>query len=238
MKALILSDLHSNIIALEAIWEKEKGSDFICCTGDLVDWGPYPKEVINWIQAHDVLTTQGNHDQWVSMNYRRGDIGDVVPREKRGWENHNAACLSEADIYYLENLPESVTFELDGILYGMTHLVHEYDEILSLHAYEEFRANRFDHVAYTRLILGHTHRQTVRYLSDELLWLNPGSISYRRRDDPDQTAHYMTIENGRIHFHRLEYDFKPLYRITQTLPIKKGHKNGALRFWQPQSTKK
>lgn len=234
MKALILSDIHSNILALEAIWAKEKDSDFICCTGDLVDWGPHPKEVIEWIQTHDVPTTKGNHDAWVSINFRRGDIGEAVPLAERGWEHHNAALLSEADTFYLENLPESLTFELDGITYGMTHLVHEYDEIVSLNAYETFRAERFDNIEYTRLILGHTHRQAVRILSDDLLWLNPGSISYRRRDDPDQTAHYMTIVDGRIHFHRLTYNFKPLYRLSKTLPIKTSHKESALHSWGPR----
>lgn len=234
MKALILSDIHSNFLALEAIWAKEKDSDFICCTGDLVDWGPHPQEVIAWIQTHDVPTTKGNHDEWVSINFRRGDMGEAVPLAERGWEHHNAALLSEADIFYLENLPESLTFELDGITYGMTHLVHEYDEIVSLHAYETFRAERFDHIDYTRLILGHTHRQAIRHLSNDLLWLNPGSVSYRRRDDPDQTAHYMTIVDGRIHLHRLPYNFKPLYQLTNTLPIKTYHKESALRFWEPR----
>ncbi len=36
-----------------------------------------------------------------------------------------------------------------------------------------------------RLVIGHTHRQAVRYLSDSPLWLNPGSVSYRRFDDLD-----------------------------------------------------
>lgn len=233
MKTLILSDIHSNIIALEAIWVQEKDSDFICCTGDLVDWGPHPQEVIAWIKTHDVLTTQGNHDQWVCMNYRQGNIGKTVPLKKRGWEHHNAAKLSEADIRYLESLPEAVTFELDGIHYGLTHLVKGYDELVSLHAYEQFRQKRFGGTPFTRLILGHTHRQAIRYLDNDLLWLNPGSVSYRRQDDPDQTAHYMTIVNGRIQFHRLDYDFSPLYKATQKIAIKEGHKTVASQFWKP-----
>ena len=237
MKALILSDIHSNIVALEAIWAQEKDCDFICCTGDLVDWGPHPKEVIDWIQAHDVLTTQGNHDQWVSMNYRRGDIGTAVALKKRGWEHHNAAQLSEADIRYLESLPEAVTFEFDGIQYGLTHLVKDYDELLSLHQFEQFRQHRFGGKPFSRLILGHTHRQAIRYLDDDLLWLNPGSVSYRRRDDPDQTAHYMTITNGRIQFHRLDYDFSSLYKFVQKIEIKEQHKTSASRFWKPKKGK-
>lgn len=49
MKALILSDIHSNIYALEAIWNKERDSDLILCAGDLVDYGPFPQEVLAWV---------------------------------------------------------------------------------------------------------------------------------------------------------------------------------------------
>ena len=43
MKALIISDIHSNIYGLEAVYKKEKDSDIIYCAGDLVDYGPFPK---------------------------------------------------------------------------------------------------------------------------------------------------------------------------------------------------
>ena len=65
MKTLIISDLHSNIYALEAIWNKERDSDIVYCAGDLVDYGPYPKEVLNWVQSHNVHCVQGNHDRGI-----------------------------------------------------------------------------------------------------------------------------------------------------------------------------
>jgi predicted phosphodiesterase len=83
------------------------------------------------------------------------------------------------------------------------------------------------------LILGHTHRQAVRYLSDDVLWLNPGSASYRRRDDPDQTAHYATIVDGRISLHRLDYHRSPLYQAVQSLAINDLEKQSGLRIFQP-----
>ena len=55
MKALILSDLHSNIHALEAIWARERDSDAIYCAGDLVDYGPFPNEVLDWVRQRRVV---------------------------------------------------------------------------------------------------------------------------------------------------------------------------------------
>ena len=62
----------------------------------------------------------------------------------------------------------------------------------------------------TRLILGHSHRQTVCHFRGDRLFLTPGSISYRRSDDPDKTAHYALILDGEIVLKALSYDLTPL----------------------------
>lgn len=213
MKALVLSDIHSNIHALEAIWAQEYDSDLICCTGDLVDYGPCPAEVIAWIQAHDVWCVQGNHDRFLAFIFRESKELNQLPVEERAWVHHNASLLGESEIRFLEELPQQMCFELDGIHYGLRHLYRDYEEIVSLHAFNEFITNNFTEPKpgpIQRLILGHTHRQAVRYLSNEELWLNPGSVSYRRKDDPDQTTHYATIIDGHISLERLSYDIRPV----------------------------
>jgi putative phosphoesterase len=223
MKVLILSDIHSNIYALEAIWKKERDCSLIYCVGDLVDYGPYPKQVLDWIRAHQVKCVQGNHDQWVVMNGQDASSLRRIPYQERGWVHHNASLLDQSDFEFLTQLPKSIVFDLDGITYAMTHLYHDYEEIVSLYAYHQF-LNREFYCAETdsihRLILGHTHRQAVRYLSDQTLWLNPGSVSYRRRDDPDQSAHYAIITDGTIQLRRLSYDLAPLRRDIESIRLK------------------
>ncbi len=234
MKTLIISDVHSNIYALEAIWSQEQDSDLIICTGDLVDYGPFPKEVLDWARAHEVICTQGNHDRWVALCCRAGNILPAVPPAERAWAHHNAALLDGDDILYLEQFPLAVTCELDRATWGMTHLYQEYEEIVSLHAYRQFCAEIFPLVGppdITRLILGHTHRQATRYLSDETMWLNPGSVSYRRRDDPDQAAHYATITDGVISLRRLDYDLEPLRRAVEQVSLKETEMEAGRRFF-------
>jgi len=237
MKALILSDLHSNIYALEAIWKKEQDSDAVFCAGDVVDYGPYPCEVLDWLRAHQVHCVQGNHDAWVAQNYRQGNGLAGIPAADREWVHLTVEQMDEADVLFLENLPQVLTFELDGIVYGLKHNFREYNEIVSLHAYHEFRLNTFDSSLsnrISRLIFGHTHRQSVRYLSDEYLWLNPGSSSYRRKDDPDQSAHYATIIDGKISLKRLEYDISPLYHAIQQIELKEAEMRVAHFYFGPR----
>jgi putative phosphoesterase len=237
MKALIISDIHSNIYALEAIWAQEQDSDVVYCAGDLVDYGPYPQEVLDWVRAHPITCVQGNHDQFVALRYRSGHTSEHVPVAERAWVHHNAGLLDEEEIVFLEQLPQAITFELDGMTYGITHMYRDYEEIVSLHAWEQFRAQTFNPVNgadVTRLIFGHTHRQAIRYLSDTLLWLNPGSVSYRRRDDPDQTAHYATITDGVLSLRRLPYDVAPLRRYVRGVSLKESEIRVAERFFGPR----
>jgi len=234
MKALIISDLHSNIYALETIWAQEQDSDVIYCTGDLVDYGPYPREVLDWIQTFGVVCTQGNHDRWMIETYRAGKLLDRLPIKKRAWIHHNASLLNEEYITFLESLPEAIDFQLDGINYGMVHLYQDYTEIVSLHAYQEFCRQTFNgcsNPVFSRLIFGHTHRQGIRYLSDDALWVNPGSASYRRPDDPDQTAHYATITNGVISLKRLTYDLSLLQKYIRGVRLQKAELQVAKRFF-------
>jgi hypothetical protein len=86
-----------------------------------------------------------------------------------------------------------------------------------------------------RLIFGHTHYQAVHYLSNQELWLNPGSASYRptrQSDDFTQDAHYMAIEDGTIKIKQVEYDLTPLFAAVQNVRLKEKHIQAAHRFFK------
>ena len=82
MKALVVSDIHSNIYALQAIWEQEHDSDVIYCAGDLVDYGPFPSEVIQWVREHEVICVGGNHDAWVVLHDRQCPNLWTIPEDE------------------------------------------------------------------------------------------------------------------------------------------------------------
>ena len=60
MRIAIISDVHANLAALAAITEPY---DLLLCLGDLVDYGPQPREAIRWVRERACKVVRGNHDQ-------------------------------------------------------------------------------------------------------------------------------------------------------------------------------
>ncbi|WP_028551268.1 metallophosphoesterase family protein [Paenibacillus sp. UNC451MF] len=223
MKALIISDIHSNIYSIRAIWEQESDSDIIYCTGDLVDSGPFPNEVIDWVRKQHVVCTKGNHDERVIAHYQSSTKMEDLPSNKRNWAYHNASRLNDEEIAFLQRLPETVEFHMDGIHYCMKHQFGpKYETIESIYQFRQFwstyTTETKNHAHAKRIILGHTHWQAVHYLKDDELWINPGSTSYRptrQKEDRSQDAHYITITDGQIHIKSVDYDVTPVIQAAE-----------------------
>ncbi len=64
MKYLVLSDIHANPYALEAI---DESRDAVVCLGDIVDYGPDPSPCIEFFRRDGVLRVRGNHDNAVAF---------------------------------------------------------------------------------------------------------------------------------------------------------------------------
>ncbi len=201
MKLLILSDLHANLPALEAVWQAEGDADLIYCGGDLVDYGDDPHGVIEWCREHHVLSVKGNHDADVVEAFRdpEGVLARVGEAEFR-WIRETCAQLTEDDIAYLDILPQVLDFTADGYRYRLTHKFNYPLTYVCPRYAAGFDAFVKDVPADMpfRLILGHTHRQTVFTLPGDRVWMNPGSTSFRQADDPDISAHYAVIKDGKI----------------------------------------
>ena len=211
MKLLVISDIHSNIWALKKILDTEKGFDLICCAGDLVDYGTAPVQVVDCMrQFSSGMLVQGNHDLHTANIWKQGHFWDVAPEDFK-WVHYNCQRLDENRIHYLEQLPLHATFEADGYVYMIQHQYdNAYGFIESRHQFDEFwkehGAPEYADSKKRRMIFGHTHRQCIHILGEDMLWLNPGSVSYRRPDDPDKTAHYAVIDNGEIRLCQVPYD--------------------------------
>src|SRR5438128_13564 len=62
MRIAVVSDIHSNLTALEAVLKSMGSVDAVWCLGDFVGYGPWPNECISLLRAHDVQAIAGNHD--------------------------------------------------------------------------------------------------------------------------------------------------------------------------------
>lgn len=61
MRILVISDLHGNWAALEAV--AAVPHDAVLCLGDIVGYGPQPAECLRWLRARGAHIVQGNHDR-------------------------------------------------------------------------------------------------------------------------------------------------------------------------------
>ena len=188
--------------------------------------------MIRWFREHDVKTVYGNHDEEMIQLYDacNGNVSDVPP-EAYCWAHHNCNLLTREDIEYLKSLPKTLDFEADGFYYRITHMYIGRERPQSVCQYDNFinemPPERQD--LPLRLVLGHSHRQAICQLRGERLWMNPGSVSYRRPDDPDKTAHYAVIQDGEISLRAVEYCRTPLLQATLDLALAQTLREDQLR---------
>lgn len=210
MKILVISDVHSNIWALQAVLQAEQGFDLLVCAGDYVDYGIAPCETIALTRSlpHTVLV-HGNHDTLLTQIYASGEYLTKKGHDFK-WSHDNCLKMSPQDIAFLEGLPTHQYFEADGVHYLVQHQYKsDYTTVECRFQFDQFWAEHAPEVprdARRCMIFGHSHRQAIHYLSSDRLWLNPGSVSYRRPDDPEKTAHYAVIEDGQISLRQVPYD--------------------------------
>ncbi len=207
MRVLILADIHGNMPALSEIAARESW-DLMICLGDLVDYGPWPDEVIDFIMENADYTVMGNHDYSLALH---GDCGcspeyvALTMYSRKATENR----VNDLIRSYLASLPEKLEIDLDG---KRLHLVHGsirnplYGFIAPFLNDEDILKEMQD--ASGIVIFGHSHIEMQRELRDDLIIINPGSVGFPRGNDPRTS--YIIYENGRFHQKRLEYDIEKM----------------------------
>ncbi len=218
MKILLLSDIHANLTALEAVLaevEQAGSVDAIWVSGDTVGYGPDPNECIELVRDSADMVVAGNHE--------------LAAIGKMSTENFNANAAAAAD--WTENsLTASVAEYIAGLPLRLEHgdftLVHGsprdpvWEYLLSD---DGFRAN-LDHFETPGCVVGHSHLQflvrmpqdaaiAVRSeqdvevaVGDDRFFINPGSVGQPRDGDP--RAAFAIYDEGEraVTFKRVEYD--------------------------------
>jgi putative phosphoesterase len=210
VRILVVSDIHANWPALEAIDEPH---DVCLCLGDLVDYGPDPSECVRWAMKHADHAIRGNHDHGVAQGVPvSGDHGyRYLTRASRPlqWKG-----LSADERTYLLQLPLTKRITLDGKRFLMVHGTPRdpLDEYLMRDP--EAWAKRVENSDADIVCVGHSHMQ-FNLLAGNVVVLNPGSVGQPRDGDP--RAAYAVIEDGRIELKRVSYSLDDAaYRIERT----------------------
>ncbi len=214
----IISDVHANLPALEAVLGELTNLDLhrIVCCGDLVDYAPWPTEVIKRIQDMGILSVMGNHDAAVAGLFP----ADAFTADALATSNWTKGTLSLADVEFLTGLEQVHTEEEFVIFHGsLRGPLWEYMHDLYV-AEENFRL-------LTRPVglFGHSHiqggyaslsgmvrridpRRTLKIVPGGKYMINPGSVGQPRDGDPRAAYALLELERGRgsVTFKRVSYD--------------------------------
>lgn len=225
MRFLILSDIHSNWDALQAVLRhvRRKRYDRVAFLGDAVGYGASPNAVLNWIHGlgPTAAIVRGNHDR-VCSGLDSGDYFNRYAREASAWTLDR---LDDRNLEYLRSFsegPREITPNA-AICHGSS-----FDE--DAYIFSVYDANQaFDSLPHKIIFFGHTHvptlfsqqvengqqtlrarlltgRRTVIDLEEKARYLiNPGSVGQPRDRDPRASYAIYDEESRRMYLYRVTY---------------------------------
>ena len=218
MVIVLVSDIHANLIALEAVLETLPVYDQLWCMGDTIGYGPQPNECLTYMQGLGTHVLTGNHDL-ACVGKVPLDIFNDDARIANEW---NGRQLTPELRAYLEARSEKLVAEHDATLAHASPRDPIWEYIVDL---DIARAN-LRHFTTSLCLVGHTHVPTifaqhpdgqtefrVGKHGDELKLqpgsryiLNPGSVGQPRDGDPRAAYALWDTEARTIRFGRIGYD--------------------------------
>jgi putative phosphoesterase len=212
MKILIISDIHANYPALQAVLEKEGNYDKMIFLGDVVDYGPHPKECLTFIKENADYYVRGNHDNALGYNVDCNCMGTFREYSIATREWHKT-LLDENDKQFLKNMPVLNKAHLDGKSFFLAHASPTGD--ISKYLNENEIVNELDDIIAEYILIGHTHVQYEKKVDYNLI-VNPGSVGLARDGGE---ACYAIFENGKITLKRINYDVDETIRDLKKAPL-------------------
>jgi putative phosphoesterase len=198
MKLAILSDIHSNLEALDAVLAdiEKRGIKHIIVAGDIVGYGPNPNECIQRLRKTGAMCVRGNHDD------------QAVKMDDIDWFNDFAKV---ALIWTSKHLTETSKAWLSKLplirKVGNIFVVHGSPlEPLKEYVYENDPLEKHvDSVNMPIIVMGQTHIPYARFVNKTLV-INPGSVGQPRDRNPN--ACYCVLDNDSLKAEivRIRYD--------------------------------
>lgn len=214
MKIGIITDIHSNIQALNAIlneFDKLNVERIICC-GDIIGIGINPEETVQTLlkRKEMLIAVRGNHEQYLLKGLPKEIHDDKRKMSEQEIENHkwNHSKLSDQSINFLRSLEISQNIELGGKLFYIVHYPQQADGTYKKHIknpsamdnVEMFKENDADIFLY-----GHTHTFSVNNINDKW-YINTGALGCPM-DSNMARAGLLEINDREIKFNRINMEY-------------------------------
>ncbi len=216
MRFLIISDIHANLAAFEAVLADAKAEwDKIWFLGDLVGYGPDPNECVALLCEHEHISLSGNHD-WAVLERLDLESFNGDARVAVTWTR---SALTEESRAYLEQLPSNLICEHFTLAHASPRLpVWEY--VIK----PDIAATNFKYFETQYCLVGHTHLpivfeqrsngratpyaplyERVVPLPRTRLIINPGSVGQPRDHDPRAAYAILDVVNMTWEHRRVDY---------------------------------
>ncbi len=223
MRIAVISDIHGNLTALEAVLKdiKERGVDKVINLGDLVFRGPYPSEVLAALQDLQAPTLRGNTEDWLFADWSKAPADDFRP----GVAAWTLEQLHPDEKVYLRDLPFSLRLELDDNRFLLVHAsTRDNNKGFLADTSEEDLLELLGPPDHDALVAGHVHRQFLRRGAGRLL-INPGSVGLPFDGDPRAAYCILDSAPGRLDVQ--------LLRVTYDIPyaVNRARKRVAWHEW-------
>ena len=229
MRFAVLSDIHSNLVALDAVLGSIGTVDAIWHLGDMVGYGPEPDGVVERLRAVGAIGVRGNHDD-ASCG---GESIERFTPDARAAAEWTRSHISEETRAYLIGLPERLEPQR-----GDFTLVHGSPREPLFEYLDNAAAARDNLAALTTAycLVGHTHVPLVIReehglvrtrlvepesrigLDERSAFLNPGSVGQPRDGDPAASYLLIDTEANAVTWQRVAYNIK----ATQTAILAAG----------------
>ncbi|AGB49157.1 phosphoesterase, MJ0936 family [Methanomethylovorans hollandica DSM 15978] len=216
MRLLIISDVHGNKEALDAVMAVPH--DEVICLGDLVDYGPSPGECIDVLTEQKITTIMGNHDSAVAFRMDCG-CGYAYKHLSQSTREYTWNVLNDEQIEFLRKLPQSFERTQKGKKLYFTH-----GSPLSFHDYikpdtpEATIQEYIKEVEADFIFIGHSHLPFIRKIGDVTL-VNPGSVGQPRDGDTRASCAIFNTDTLEAEIVRVEYDMEDVFgKIRANMP--------------------
>lgn len=200
MQIAVLSDVHANLPALEAVLADldRVGSMGIWVAGDLIGYNPWPNEVLQILRDRRVRAIRGNHDRAAldGDTFRFNELAAAAIRWTR-------IQLTPGSVGYLKDLEDRTRATMPEGLVAMYHgSPRDDDEYVFPYAADE---NLLRIAGAPFVILGHTHLPMALAFRSGIL-VNPGSVGQPRDGDPRAAWGVLDLSRRRFALRRVPYD--------------------------------